>query len=91
MGMNPSLLVSNSSFQVKVKFSLCLNNYEPVHEDVWGSEGIAPSFFTLALVGDEWSVYAPRHFTPPKWVRKLSTHWRGGWACPKACMDNVEK
>jgi hypothetical protein len=28
--------------------SLCLINYTPKHEDVWGSRGVAPSFLTSA-------------------------------------------
>jgi hypothetical protein len=33
----------------EVKLSLGLINYVPRHEDVWGSSGISPPFFTLAL------------------------------------------
>jgi hypothetical protein len=35
----------------KVKVSLCLINYAPRHEEVWGSEGIDPAFLTSALDG----------------------------------------
>jgi hypothetical protein len=30
-----------------------LNNYTQRREDVWGSDGIAPSFLTSALDGNE--------------------------------------
>jgi hypothetical protein len=33
----------------KAKLSLCLINYTPCHEDVLGSEGVAPPFLTSAL------------------------------------------
>jgi hypothetical protein len=42
----------------KVKLSLC--------EDVWKSGGIAPSFFTLAVDGGEWSASRPGRYDPGK-------------------------
>jgi hypothetical protein len=48
----------------KVKLSLCLINKAPRHEDVWGSGGIAPLFWTLALYGGEWSASRPGRFAP---------------------------
>jgi hypothetical protein len=40
---------------IKVKLSLNLINLAPHHENVLGSEGIAPPFFTSALHGGKWS------------------------------------
>jgi hypothetical protein len=57
----------------KAKFSLYLTNEALRHEDVWGSERIAPPFLTSALRGGEWSASRPGHFTPEKTA--LSTHW----------------
>jgi hypothetical protein len=48
-----SLLV-NTSGKVKIRFSLCLINYAPHHEDIWGSGGIAPPLLTSTLDGGEW-------------------------------------
>jgi hypothetical protein len=39
--------------------SLCLNNQDHHHEDMWGSGGIAPPFLTSALHGAEWSTSRP--------------------------------
>jgi hypothetical protein len=40
------------------------------------SGGMAPTFFTLALDGDEWSASCPGRFTPGERAR---IHWIGGW------------
>jgi hypothetical protein len=65
-----------------VKLSLC-------HEDVWGSGGIAPTFLTSALHGDEWSVSRPCLFTLGETAP--DTHWIGGWVNPRVGLDDVEK
>jgi hypothetical protein len=44
--------------------SLCLNKQAPRYEDVWASEGIAPTFSTSALDGGDWSASRPRRFSP---------------------------
>jgi hypothetical protein len=44
-----------------IKFSLCLTNYAPRHEDVWGRG--APPFLTSALDGGQWSASLPGRFT----------------------------
>jgi hypothetical protein len=41
-------------------------------------------FLTSALVGGEWSASRPSHFTP-------STHWIGGWVCPRTGLDDVKR
>jgi hypothetical protein len=41
-------------------------------------------FLTSALVGDQWSAL-PLGKEPP------GTHWIGGWADPRASLDNMEK
>jgi hypothetical protein len=53
---NPIRFYSNIfSPKVKIKLSLCLINQAPRHENICGIGGIAPSFLTSALDGDEWS------------------------------------
>jgi hypothetical protein len=46
----------------EAKLSLCLINQAPRHDDVPGSGGIAPSFLTSALDGDEWAASRPGRF-----------------------------
>jgi hypothetical protein len=47
----------------KVKLSLCLINWELLHEEVWWCGDIAPQFFA-ALDGGEWSDSRLGRFTP---------------------------
>jgi hypothetical protein len=78
-----------SAYKVKrAKLSLCLINYTPRHEDVWGSGGIAPPFLTSELDGGEWPASCPSRFTPGE--RVPGTHWTGGWVSPRAGLDAVE-
>jgi hypothetical protein len=42
-----------------VKLFLCLTNYAPRHEDVWGNGGVVPSFLTLPLDRGEWTASHP--------------------------------
>jgi hypothetical protein len=67
----------------EVKLSLCLINSELCHEDLRGSESIAPPFLTLALDGGECSASCPGRFT-------LGTHWMGSWVGPRTGLDAVE-
>jgi hypothetical protein len=46
-------------------------------------------FLTSALVGGEWSASRPCCFTPRE--RTLGIHWIGGWVCPRAGLDDMEK
>jgi hypothetical protein len=46
-------------------------------------------FVISALVGGEWSSSRPGRFT--RGERALGTHWIGGWANPRACLDDVQK
>jgi hypothetical protein len=46
-------------------------------------------FLTSALLGDEWSASRPGRFTPEE--RAPGIHWIGGWVCPRAGLDDVEK
>jgi hypothetical protein len=41
-------------------------------------------FLTAALVGCEWSVWRPGHFTS-------GAHWIGGWVGPKPVLYDVER
>jgi hypothetical protein len=45
--------------------SLCLINYEPCHEDVWGNVDIPPSFSTSAIDGSG-QLHAPAALLPEK-------------------------
>lgn len=54
----------------------------------WGSGGITPSFFTLALDGGEWSTSCPGCFTAKE--RAPGVQWTVGWVEPTASLDNVE-
>jgi hypothetical protein len=48
----------------------------------------ATFFFTSALVGEEWSAYRTRRFTPGE--RAPGIHWIGGWVGPGADLDDAE-
>jgi hypothetical protein len=78
---------------MKVKFSqqlhtLCLINWTPRHDDVWGSGSIASPFLTSALNGDEWSASRLGRFFLGEKV--LGTHWLGGWVDPRAGLNAVQ-
>jgi hypothetical protein len=66
----------------KVKLPLCLINYAPCHEDVWGSGGIAPQFLTSALDRGERSVPTP--------LCSQGDNWVGDWVGPRTSLDAVE-
>jgi hypothetical protein len=53
------------------------------------SEGIAPSFLTSALGGDEWSASSPGCFTSAE--RPPGTHWIGRWVGHRAGLDAMEQ
>jgi hypothetical protein len=74
--------------KAKVKLSLHLINYALCHEDMWWRDSIAPPLLTLALDVNEWSASCPSHFT--LWEKDAGTHWIGGWAGPRACLDTVD-
>jgi hypothetical protein len=59
------------------------------HEDIWGSEGIAPPFLTPALDGGEWSDSRPDRFTLEEGTP--GTHWLGSWVGLEAGMDAMEE
>jgi hypothetical protein len=46
-------------------------------------------FFTLALVGGEWSASRPGRFTPGEIAP--GTYWIGGWVGPRTGLDDMEK
>jgi hypothetical protein len=46
-------------------------------------------FFTLALVGGEWSASRPCRLTPGE--RALGVNWITGWVDPRVCLADVEK
>jgi hypothetical protein len=61
---NVNLYFSHSYHKLqKVKLSLYLINYEPRHDDLWVSGGIASPFLISALDGGQWSVSRPGRFT----------------------------
>jgi hypothetical protein len=48
---------------------------------MWGSGGIAPPFFTLALYEDEWSSSRPGRFTPGgKSLEPIGQRLGGPWS-----------
>jgi hypothetical protein len=73
----------------RIKLSLCLINYAPCHEYVLRSGGIAPSFLTSTLDGNEQSASQPDHFTYRG--RVPGTHRTGGWVTTRVSRDAVEK
>jgi hypothetical protein len=64
-------------------------NQAPRNEDVWGNEGIAPAFLTLAVFYGEWSDPRPSRFNPE--VIAPDTHSTGGRVGPRAGLDVVRK
>jgi hypothetical protein len=62
IGVTSEQIIQRTLREGTGKVTLCLStrSQAPRHEDVCGSEGIAPSFLTSALDGGEWS--ASRHF-----------------------------
>jgi hypothetical protein len=50
-------------FLDKVKLSMCLINYVPHNEDVWGSGSVVPSFLDSSLNRYDMSVSRSCHFT----------------------------
>jgi hypothetical protein len=50
---------------------------------------VHPHFLTSALAGGDWSDSRPGRFTHRE--RAPGTHWIGGWADPRAGLDDVEK
>jgi hypothetical protein len=46
-------------------------------------------FLASVLVGDEWSASRPGLFILGE--KASGTHWLGGWVCPRAGLDYVEK
>jgi len=83
----------------KVKLSMCLTKHQaiktypvlkaPRYEDVWGSGSIVPRTFSSALDGSDWSTSRLGRFTVG--VGAPITHWRGGWADPRAGLEAVAK
>jgi hypothetical protein len=63
--------------------------YALYHKDIWGSGGVAPSFFTSALDGVEWPVSRLDRFTPGE--RAPSTHWIEDWLGPRTDLNDMEK
>jgi hypothetical protein len=71
------------------KLSLCFNG-APRHEGVlveWRCN--FTHSLTSALDGGEWSDSGPSRFTPRE--RAPGTHWKGGWAGPRAVLEAVVK
>jgi hypothetical protein len=59
-----------------------MNTYE-------GVDVLIYIFFTLALVGCEWSASRPWNFSSGE--RSPDTHWIGGWLGPRAGLDDMKK
>jgi hypothetical protein len=60
-----------------------------IHEDVGGSEGIAPPFLILVVDGSELSASHPSHFIPGEIT--LRTHCIGGWVGSRPGLGAVEE
>jgi hypothetical protein len=75
--------------KVKVKFFLCLINYAPNHEDIWGNGSIIPSFLTYVLDGGAWLVSRLGNFIVVEIVTDFI--WIGGWVAARVGLDAVEK
>jgi hypothetical protein len=73
----------------KVKLSLCLINYTPYHENVWGSGRIVLSFLISALGTGGWSASRPDRFIPRE--RAPTGHCTGDCVGPRTGMDVMEK
>jgi hypothetical protein len=56
-------------------------------KDIWESGGIAPTFLTSVLDGDEWAASRPGPFNLGEIFR--GTHWIGGWLRPEAGVEAV--
>jgi hypothetical protein len=69
-----------------VILSLCLINWQPSYEDVWGSGGIS-QFLTSGLDWDEWSAWSPGCYT--SWERAPCTHLIWDWEGFRASLDDV--
>jgi len=54
-----------------------------------GKEVYLHAFLTPSLDGGGWSASRSARFTPGEGT--LGTCWRGGWVCPGAALDAVEK
>jgi hypothetical protein len=63
---------------LRVKMSLCLVNYSPRHEDIWGSGYIFPPFLTAALDEGDWLATRPSRFTPEEIPLYALDRWLGG-------------
>jgi hypothetical protein len=73
----------------QIKLFLCLTNWAPRHEGVWGNGCLDSRALDL---GTSWRWVLS--FTPrPLYDRKKSagTHWIGGWVGPRTGLDYVEK
>jgi hypothetical protein len=84
-----SRVVKRVGYTAKENLPLCLINWAPNHENVWGSGGIAPPFLTSTQIWGEWSASLPAHFTTQE--RVPSAHWIGDWVDPKSSLDAMEK
>jgi hypothetical protein len=72
-------LILNHFVKVQVKLSLWLINYTALHEEVWGSGGIAPPFLTSLIDGGEWSASLLGRFIPGG--KGFGTHYiMAAWA-----------
>jgi hypothetical protein len=74
--------LTSASDEVKAKLSLYVISYTLLHEDVWGSAGIAPPFLTSELDGSEWSSSRSCSFN-------LGNHLIRGWVGTKASRPLV--
>jgi hypothetical protein len=74
---------------LEVKLSLCLVNYAPRHEYVWGSGGMAQPFLTSSVDGGKWLASHLSHFTPKEGAP--GTQWTGGRVGLRGGLEAVEK
>jgi hypothetical protein len=84
------LLSLGYTYSVKMaeKLYLCLINYVPRHQDVWGIGGIAPSFLTSALDGVAGQFHALVALSLGK---SPFTHYIGDCVGTRAGLDAMKK
>jgi hypothetical protein len=74
---------------VERNITVCLINYAPWNEDVWGRWGVDPQLLTSAVGGGEWSASCPGHFTPRK--KAPGIHRTRGWVGSRTGLDAMKK
>jgi hypothetical protein len=71
-----SAFIWKNYVKAKVKLSVCLINYAPRHEDLWGRVGIAPRFLNSALTESSsfWKDEEMHEEPQPGEILEIRTH-----------------